>query len=349
MNKQHKEIVHNKIELLPEKLKPSVLSKQEEKLNRIKMSKEEEKRLLDAWKENASWNNAIIDDAYLEGENYIRMVAQHKSTGFIYEGFGGLGKSFLAISTLKSENITDFAYADSYTSAVSLYAWLYKNKDKVCVMDDIAGWDVDKRIIAYLKGALWEVNGERLVRNMTMKPPLDEMGNPIPDVFEFTGGIIILTNALNKKSPHLRALLTRVNYSNLKLSYDQKISILQKIVQQNYNKLTLPERNEILEYLKENTKSNQKELNFRSLIKMYQFFEFSKDNKKPQLWKELSKRMLNLSFIPRDKNLVLIEELERDTSFKTQEERIARYVALSGMSRMSYFRYKKKFELNGEV
>lgn len=316
-------------------------SHKEEMFEKIKETKIQEESLIESWKKNKFWTDAINSDAYFEMENYIRMVAGGHSNGAILSGEGGLGKSFNTISILNKEN-PNYSYTDSYSTPVAFYAWMYKNKNKILVLDDVIGLLEDKRGNAYLKSALWEVNGKRLIHNMSMKPPKDEYDSPIPDHFEFTGGIIILTNKLNTKNAHVAALLTRVNHAIIKISFEEKMRILELISKKPHGKLSGEDRKDIFEFIKENSSESTMEINLRTLIKMYQFFEYSREIKSPKLWKRLG-----LNLLKKDEKLLLIEELAKKQM--PVEEQVSKFKELTNMGRATFFRLKKELEMSKET
>lgn len=318
-------------------------SKEELKLEKIHQARKEEQTLLDSWKQSKDWIDVIESKCYFEMIHYIKMVSQGLSKCTIIDGAGGLGKSYSTITILNQEK-SDYAYTDSYSTAPAFYIWLYKNKEKIIVLDDVTGILNDKRSQAYLKSATWEVNGKRIIHNMSMKPLEDEEGRIVPDHFEFNGAIILLTNKINKKNAHIEAILTRANYAEIIIDYNEKLKILEQISKKKWGTLTDKERNEIFIFLKEEASQAVSSLNLRTLIHLYQFYEYSKKNKIRDLWKRLGMNLLK-----KDDLLLMVMELEKDEKLPSVEDKIKKFKELSGMSRATYFRLKEQLDKKSQV
>ena len=109
----------------------------------------------------------------------------------------------MAINTIKKEK-RDFVYLNTYTTPLALYKYLYDNKDKLIVLDDVMGLFNNEKTLALLKSALWEVDGKRLITMNTTSRLLE--GYPL--IFEFKGQVIFLSNRI-KENEHITALLSR--------------------------------------------------------------------------------------------------------------------------------------------
>src|SRR3990167_1167750 len=326
-----------KDEILSKETETSVENKKsakEETSEKIMEVRKQEQSLLDSWKQSKYWKESIESESYFEMINYIRMVAMGLSNGAIISGEGGLGKSFTTISILNQEN-PNYAYTDSYSTPIAFYAWIYKNKTNILVLDDVVGILEDKRGNAYLKSALWEVNGKRIINNMSMKPPIDEFGMPIPDHFEFTGGIIILTNSLNTKKPHIKSILTRVNHNHIIIGFEEKIKIIEKISKKPYGNLSETSRKEIFEFIKQKSSESTEELNLRTLVKVYNFYEYSRKIGSKDLWKRLA-----MGLLKKDDKLLLMEELEKQEI--PVVDKVKKFNELTGMGRSEERRVGKE-------
>ena len=125
-----------------------------------------------------------------------------------------------------------------------------------------------------------------------------------------------------------RSLAYEMNFS-----YKETMEILAEFVKIPYKKLAEDRRRVVFNYLKENTDDTTKDLNFRTLVKMYDLYITSKG-----LWKELSKPIL-----VRDEKLALLKQLLNETNSIGDAQK--RYCDETGLSRMSFFRYKKQLGL----
>lgn len=313
--------------------------KQEEESKKDDLSKvkEEEQKIFDSMKSMVDYTE-LASDCYTEMDSYVSMVANKISFGALIEGMGGTGKTYRTIKQCRS---LDMAYTDSYTTPASFYIWLYKNRDKdVLIIDDCAGLFSNDKILAFLKGALWEVSGKRIVNYMTTKHLEDEEGRTIPSTCEINARIIIITNALNKKNPHVNAVLSRINYCYVDIPRDELLSILSKIAEIPYDNLSEKERMECLQYLIENTSESNTDLNIRTLFKLFQFKIHAKQIKNAEFWKVLANKILK-----KDDFLVLVESLEKNKQL-TVQEKVSKFQEITKKSRATYFRLKERISQN---
>ena len=79
-------------------------------------------------------------EKFFKPESYIKMVVKNHLKGFMLSGEGGLGKSYLTLKTLKECGLKiyeDYAYLKGYITTLELYHFIYENKNKLIVLDDI--------------------------------------------------------------------------------------------------------------------------------------------------------------------------------------------------------------------
>lgn len=204
-------------------------------------------------------------------KHYIQMCCDGLSNGCLLTGEGGIGKSRLVTDIIKQRKIP-YAYLNTFVTPLALYKFMYRNKDKLIILDDVDGlWE--NRVIALLKAALWEVGGKRVVNWESTSSKLDD----IPLSFEFTGQIIILANKLEIKDVNIRAVVTRINHYEFKFSYGDKIEVMKEIITKPYDGLSYSEREYVLNKLIECSNENTKNFNFRTLIKAFNLYIYDMD------------------------------------------------------------------------
>jgi hypothetical protein len=315
-------------------------SKTEIKIEKIKKVREEEQQIEDDLKKVHV--EQLKSNVYLEMDAYVEMVARGISYGTIIEGPGGTGKTWRILNNLKD---VDYAYTDSFTTPAAFYIWMYKNRNKeVLIIDDIANFMNNEKILAFLKGGLWEVNGKRIIHYMTTKPLQDENGEYIPNTFILSARMIIITNRLNKRNPHLNAVLTRVNYTKVEIDFDELMNILEQIVKKGFPGLEKEECIEVYEFIKTNASESTAGLNIRSLIKCFQQRVYSKAIENPDLWK----RLAMISILMKNPTLVIVEEIENNPKLKTVEDKIKEFKSRTGKVRSTYFRLKEQLTQAGD-
>lgn len=283
----------------------------------------------------------LVSNCYSELDVNTDMVIQGISYGFIAEGKGGTGKTFRTlnqcISALGDEEV---AYADSFTTPTALYVWLYENRDKkILILDDCAGMMDNNKILSMLKGALWHVNDgtTRIVNYMTTKPPKDEYDEPLPRSFEVEARIIIITNYLNEDNPHVKAILSRINKVVVEVPRKELLVILRQIIQKDYHSLSKEDKEEVLNYLESKTSNASEDLNIRTLLRMLNYKIWANNNKKGDAWQPLCLKLLQ-----RDDRLALVEKILEDVTLTTENDRENKFIELTGDSRATYYRLKKK-------
>lgn len=318
---------------MPDEQKKTKEQIEQEKLEELRKKEEET---------NSKLKQIQIQDiesaCYMEMDTYIDMIKHGSSYGVIIEGDGGTGKTWRAMNHLKE---VQYSYTDSYTTPQALYIWLYHHRDEdVLVIDDCAGFMNNEKVLAFLKGGLWHVgeNKNRIIHYMTPKPIRDANGQYVPSVFTLSAKLIIITNHLNIKNPHVLAVLSRVDYCKIVIDHDEMISIMGQIAERDYENLTYDERIEVFNYLKEKTTIATEHLNIRSLIKCFNRKIYSNAIGKPDFWKKLAE----LSILKVNPAYVLIKELEEDKRFVLEEDRCTEFCKRTGLTRPTYFRYKKR-------
>jgi hypothetical protein len=341
-NVKHKQF--KKIELDSDGKLIEIESKKKTK-DEIKIEKIQEVRRKEAEVEQKIKDITVEElksNVYTEMDAYTDMVSRGINFGCVIEGSGGTGKTYRVINRLKD---VDYAYTDSFTTPQAFYIWMFRNRHKeVLIIDDVAGFMNNDKVLAFLKGGLWEVNGQRIIHYMTTKPMQDELGNFVPNAFILNARMVIITNKLNKKNPHLNAVLTRVNYCRVEIDHEELMEILKQVTEKDYPGLSLDERMEVFKFIEDNTSDSNDDLNIRSLIKCFQHKIYSNQVGDKDLWK----RLALLSIIQKNPQLVIVEQLLADNAFTSEEDRVIEFKKQTGKSRATYFRLKEQLQLTGE-
>jgi hypothetical protein len=211
----------------------------------------------------------------------------------IISGASGVGKTYDVEQILKESSVyTDIIKGT--ISAVGLYTALYKcKKNGIIVLDDCDNVFKDEQALNILKAAL-DSSDIRTISWRKSSSWLNKVENTIPDSFQFTGGIIFITNIdfmekINKKNKmgvHCEALMSRSLYLDLSLrTIDEcliriKDIFLNKMIK--IEKLNITQGEEIINFIVEN-KDKISELSLRTLKHIAQLYKFSTD------WKDIVK------------------------------------------------------------
>lgn len=218
-------------------------------------------------------------------EKLVRMVSSKQTPSAVITGEGGLGKSFTVIKALKDAGLKDiseiepgtvvqgskcFRVIKGFSTAKGLFKVLFENKGNIVVFDDCDSVLKDPDALNLLKGALDSYDKRLITWNTSVS------GDGLPRVFEFTGGVIFISNLPQSKID--QALKTRSMNVDLSMTLDQKIERMSFIVDK---KEFLPEisievkRSAI--QLINNHKSEAKEISLRTLIKTAKILNDSND------------------------------------------------------------------------
>jgi hypothetical protein len=278
----------------------------------------------------AEWKNQKIEEIEIKEFETAQHLITLTTKGFTYAtiitGEGGIGKTFKTIQTIKKITL-DFIYKSGYTTPLSLYMFLYNNKDKLIVLDDIEGIFKDGVALAILKGCLWDTDGKRLVFYDTTSGKLDA-----PNCFEFTGRLIILCNKIpNLNDLHTKAVLSRTIYYEVNFTYNQKIKIITQILNSKKD-LTAEVKKKILKIITENTNVATENLNIRTLEKLVAYIKY--DTKIAEsLFKQTTQKDTTKE--------IVWELMNKGLSAK---EQISEFITLTGKGRTLFFEIKKELK-----
>lgn len=261
-------------------------------------------------------------------EDYIKTLNETSINGLLCHSKAGLGKTYTTIKLLKDNGI-DYEYVSGVTTAVAFYKTVVENSGKVIVFDDIETMFSNEKIVNLLKACLWEVDGRRVVSYKTSSPTLD--GYPERIVFE--GKIIMLMNEVKgKRDESFKALMSRMLNYELKYTFDEiKMMACEIIDSKNLDDKL---KREIKDYLHKRITPEQN-FNFRLLERLVAFFQYDKA-KAGMLFEESVD-------VDADKKVMLDIMKRRGTV----NEQVREYYEMTGRSRMTFFRNKKKLKEEG--
>lgn len=148
----------------------------------------------------------------------VRSVALRYNTGFFLFGAGGSGKSHAVRGELESLG-TRWVLHNSSMSAAGLFDTLHDLPDHVHLFEDMEQLYADKKAVGFLRSATW---GDENMRNRIVTKTIHKDRV----TFEFTGGIIILSNLPLGEIASLRALATRLNPAEFNPTEGEKQALM---------------------------------------------------------------------------------------------------------------------------
>lgn len=264
---------------------------------------------------------------FRNADEWIKLTALKHNYGLILVGKGGMGKSYRVFQVLKGlgfEKDTHYELLSGYSTPLEFYNYLYKNKDKLIVLDDLNGLFEDTKAISLLKSALWGTAGKRFISYQTTSEKLR-----VPNKFVFEGSIIFICNEI-PNNKEIESLLTRCVVINFDFTRKQILEILHEIASQGYGSLSREECLEVFEFIKDNTDLSTTNLNIRTLVKALKLREAS-----PRKW-----RTLIIDLFNDDETIRQLLDIIRQ--YSTAKERIKAFQELTGKSRATYYNYMKR-------
>jgi hypothetical protein len=255
--------------------------------------------------------------------DYIQLIQDsEKLKSLVLVGDQGLGKSTFILNELKQKKI-EFAYYNNYTTALAFYQLVYKNRDKMIVLDDIDNLLNDGKAVAILKAIT-----DTKKAYVTYESNSDKMGS-VPKSFIFEGKVVILTNRISG-SDKLLSLLDRAIYRRVSLTLEEKKALIVPISMANY-KLTEAEAREIEAFVIDRVERCG-EFSFRTICRVCEFYLHNQSS-----WMKMADEELKPN-----EEWVLIGELE--ATFSSVGEQVREWIRITGKSRATFFNIKKKMK-----
>jgi len=229
---------------------------------------------------------------YAELENFIKFVALGKAPAVILCGPPGMSKTYMVkrtfyFSRLKPGRDYNIEKGSSL-SPQATYDLLYKNKNRILVLDDFDTPLQDETTVNMLK-AITDSYDKRILsfpRERLMSRDDGQTESQSPRKFEYSGKLIIITNL--EKSKLDRALLSRAPAFEVNFNTKEILGALEKMVR--FVNPNVPEevKREVLNYILElYRKQSRIEIDFRA-------FKNSIDARvgNPMYWKDMVKTIV---------------------------------------------------------
>jgi len=274
--------------------------------------------------------------AYEPLRNLVKMVTGGYERFVMLEADGGIGKTYNVKKTLNQEiDRNEWTYQSGYTTPLELYKTLYKNRRKIIFFDDMSGITKKNKCVNLLKAALDTEGDENQVHWRSSQTPEDRQGNELPQMFYFTGSVIISFND-TPDNHHFEALKTRGQHYELDFTYDERIRILREVCKNGDMPLTYPERVDTVNWI-EMVTEHRKSVTIRTLEKILNIRQFSQDQDKD--WKKTALEVFNLDF---EKELIIRLIKRHDSMVEAKDE----FIEKTDSSEGYYYDKKQDIENN---
>jgi len=282
-----------------------------------------------SWKKDKK-KYTIIQQFKIPNELLKCLLATKRYEGLIFTGEGGIGKTILTISSIKKIlKPNDWEYSNGYTTPLSLYEFLYNNRNKkAIILDDVEGVFNNKLSLAILKGALWDSDGKRICQYSSKSDKAT-----MPEKFVMNAKIIILCNHISKENDvSTRAMISRTIFYKMGFSFSQKMNVCEDFIK-NDETLSLGDKGKVLKILTEEVSEATRDFNFRTLRKLIAFVQYNEEKA----------RMLFRATTEIDElKQVYLQVVKKSDVVKTQ---ILLFIEMTGKSRRTFFRTKKEISV----
>lgn len=207
-----------------------------------------------------------------------RSVAERYQTGAYLVGRPGTSKTFTIIETLEGLD-TPWTYRNSRMSPMGLWDLLHEHPEHTVVLDDIASLFKDTAALQVLMAALGGAPGRPRTVTYTTK---DEKKS-----FEFTGGVVAVSNLPLRRDPLADALASRVVMLEHEPPDEMIAAFMRHEALRGFEDLAAAECLEVVEFVIAETRACDYRLDLRSLRKAWQDYRLDKHGKARRPWPDL--------------------------------------------------------------
>lgn len=218
------------------------------KWNAVESEKEVDRRLFEPTRDYES-----AFEVYSFLISTLKLLLSKKSIryGLLVYGPPGTGKTFVVRRTLYLNNVKYTLVKGSETSITSFFTFLYENKNGVLVLDDFDTFLRDEAGVNIIKGLL-DSYPRRTVSLIKYKEDSRYSSSSfaletIPDKFEFTGKLIIITNM--KRQEIDPAILSRCYTVEVNFDAKQMLNIIEKMLVFIHPHIPMDVKREVFDYV----------------------------------------------------------------------------------------------------
>lgn len=219
-----------------------------------------------------------INERFQIMTDYVDMVANNQLASALVTGEGGLGKTFTVMKTLIDAGLEDigkmeigavlggrvgYIVVKGYSTAKGLFRTLYENRNQTIIFDDCDNVLKDPNAVNILKAALDSYDTRIVTWNAEGWGSDDEL----PKSFEFTGGVIFISNMPKHKVP--QAIRSRAMCCDVGMTRGEVIERMKVIAasEEFMPDFEVEHKQEALQFVEENAYNPMiSQLNLRSLV-----------------------------------------------------------------------------------
>lgn len=232
----------------------------------------------------------------------VRGVAEHYYTACYMVGRPGTSKTFTVKEELERLGVP-FIVRNARMTPMGLFDFLNEHPEHVVVLDDIASLFAQPLALQILMAALDGNPGEP--RKVTYKSKDQDIS------FEFSGGIVAISNVPLRRDPLADAVASRVTQVEHEPSDEEIAAFMRSLASSGYKELSAEKCNEIVEFVIEETRNFDERLDLRHLTKAYEDRRQWEHGHAETDWKALVRSSLRKSLFGIQEALSKADEIDQ--------------------------------------
>lgn len=211
----------------------------------------------------------------------VNSVSQGYHTGVYIVGRPGTGKTHVVQKSLDATDAS-YIFRNSRMTPMGLFAELESHPEHTIVLDDVSCLFNQPPALQILLAALGGQPGQpRLLCYCTKNR--DERGKS----FKFGGGIIAISNLPLRRDPLADALVSRVAMLEHEPPHEELAAVMRNVASQGFEDLTPVECREAVEFVIEESRTNEYRLDLRCMVKSFSDYRQFKHGHAISHWTEL--------------------------------------------------------------
>lgn len=214
----------------------------------------------------------------------VRSVADRYQTACYLVGRHGTSKTFTVREELNALDVP-WEYKNARMTPMGLFCFLQEHPEHVLVLDDIASLFTNEQALQILLAALGGEPGEPRVVSYRSK---DRDLN-----FEFSGGVIAISNVALRHDPLVQAVGSRVTLLEHEPTDEEIAAFMRLLSMKGFLDLSATECLEVAEFVIYETRQHDHRLDLRHLTKGWQDFRQFKHGRARTPWQDLVRTSLH--------------------------------------------------------
>lgn len=270
----------------------------------------------------------------------VRGVAENYHTACYMVGRPGTSKTFTVKEELERLGVP-FIVRNARMTPMGLFEFLNEHPEHIVVLDDIASLFNQDAALQILMAALDGNPGEP--RKVTYKSKDQDIS------FEFSGGIVAISNVPLRHDPLANAVASRVTQVEHEPSDEEIAAFMRSLASSGYKELSAEKCNEIVEFVVAETRNFDERLDLRHLTKAYEDRRQWEHGHAETDWKALVRSSLRKTLFGTPKLLSKADEIDQqrtkvqDAKRKFPNDR-PKQIEFTGLGKSTFYKRLKELQ-----